>query len=97
MILFHVATQAEWQAQLTSSTFAPQGFAQEGFIHLCTKAQLAGVLDRYYKGQKGLVLLHLDDGLLMDELKYEASTNSEMFPHLYGRINKEAVVRVEEL
>ena len=70
---------------------------KDGFIHCCTPAQLAGVLKRYFKGASGLVLLHLDESKLKAELKYEPSTSDEKFPHLYGAINCDAVVRTEGL
>lgn len=67
---------------------------QEGFIHLSTKEQVAGVVERYYQNSPDLLLLHVDAERLVHELRYEQSTNNELFPHLYGPLNKDAVVAI---
>ena len=70
----------------------------EGFIHLSKKEQVAGVLQRYYKNVTELLLLHVDESKLSAELKYELATSvNEEFPHLFGRLNLDAVVEVSEI
>ena len=96
-MIHHVAILSDWQSQESKSEFFPSDYFREGFIHCCTPSQLQGVLERYFKGKTDLVLLHLDESKLKAELKYEESTNDEKFPHLYGSINREAVVKVEFL
>lgn len=96
-MIYHVVHSDEWNRQLGLSNFTPPDFQHEGFIHCCTKEQLPGVLERYYNGVSGLLLLHLDESKLSSELKYESSTNNEKFPHLFGPINREAVVKIEPI
>ena len=96
-MIHHVTTFDDWQSQKDTPEFFPADYLREGFIHCCSPSQLTGVLERYFKGKTGLVLLHLDESKLKAELKYEASTNDEKFPHLYGAINREAVMKVEKL
>ena len=70
----------------------------EGFIHLSKKEQVAGVLQRYYKNVTELLLLHVDENKLSAELKCELATSvNEEFPHLFGRLNLDAVVEVSEI
>jgi len=69
--------------------------ADEGFIHLSTAEQLPGVAGRYYAGVEDLVLLHVDPDLLVAPLVYEDVPGVGSFPHLYGPLNVDAVVRVE--
>jgi len=75
----------------------------EGFVHCSTLAQVIATANRFYRGQSGLVVLCIEEERLRVELKYEASARtrgegkSEMFPHLYGELNVDAVVRVVEL
>jgi uncharacterized protein (DUF952 family) len=92
-MIYHVTTKAAWlQAQQQGFYEAPS-LATEGFIHLSTAAQVAGVLERYYQGQTDLLLLHVDESRLTAELKYElAPSVNELFPHVYGSINLEAVI-----
>ncbi len=96
-MIYHIATSQEWNLHLTNATYEPDAFSKEGFIHCSTKAQVPGVLQRYYAGVKNLILLHIDESKLTALLKYEAATNKELFPHVFGPINKEAIVTVENL
>jgi len=95
--IFHVASEREWKDCLTNSYYKPHLYEQEGFIHCCTKDQLEGVLQRYYLGRTDLLLLHLDESQLEFTVKYEAATNNELFPHLYGMINKTAITATEKI
>ena len=79
------------------STYFPDGYKREGFIHCSTGDQIPGVLQRYYAGVSNLILLHIDEEKLTPELKYEEATNKELFPHVFGPINKDAIVKMEWL
>jgi len=58
-------------------------------------AQLKGVIERYYSGATGLLLLHIDSDLLRSELVFENTVGGEeLFPHVYGEINMDAVVQI---
>lgn len=97
-MIYHVTTNAAWQEAKQKGSYEHISLEKEGFIHNCSMAQLAGVLDRYYKGQSDLLLLHIDESLLEAELKYElAPSVNEEFPHIFGPINIGAVVKTEEL
>lgn len=96
-MIYHVATAHEWNEQHNADHFEPASFVREGFIHCCTQAQLAGVLERYYNGQTDLLLLTIDNQALKFTLKYEKATNDGLFPHLYGTINKNAITAVEKI
>ena len=94
-IIYHVVAADEWEKQESLPAYSAAGLASEGFIHLSTKEQVSGVLDRYYKNVKNLLLLHVDTNKLTHELRYEQATNNELFPHVYGPINKDAIVKIE--
>lgn len=96
-MIYHLTTLLDWESQKHKGDFTPVDYHKEGFIHCCTDDQLAGVRERYFKGKTGLVLLYLDESKLKSELKYEVSTNDEKFPHLYGAINREAIVSVQSI
>lgn len=96
-MLLHVVSQIDWNSQLHLDHYAPPDLNQEGFIHCCTESQLAGVLQRYFSGQTNLLLIYIDEKKLKAEMKYEPATNSELFPHLYGPINKDAIIKVESI
>lgn len=92
MQIHHLAALEDWERR-TSETYEPAGLATEGFIHLCTQEQLAGVVERYYRGRDGLTLLTVDTDRLTERLVWENSTGvGEQFPHVYGRLNLSALL-----
>ena len=99
-VIYHVADRQRWERSVvdgmyTASTLGTE-LADEGFIHLCTLEQLAGVAERYYRGVPDLVLLHVDESRLGAPLVHEQLGEApEAFPHLYGPLNVDAVVLVE--
>lgn len=92
-MIYHIATQSDWLNALPKGWYTPPAYATEGFIHACKAEQVNGVLDRYFKNQKGLVILHIDETILTSPHKFEfvESVNDE-FPHIFGPINIAAVV-----
>ncbi len=96
-LIYHVVSEADWSKQAGQSTYEAASLRTEGFIHFSKREQVAGVLSRYYTGVPGLLLLHVDAAKLTPDLNYEAATNNELFPHLYGPLNKDAVVQIEPL
>ena len=71
-------------------------------MHCSTIAQLTNTGARHYRGEPGLVVLCIDESRLRASLKYEspASALNEkqnpniLFPHIYGALNLDAVIRV---
>jgi uncharacterized protein (DUF952 family) len=97
-MIYHVTSSESWKQAIEQGEYIAPSLATEGFIHTSKKEQVAGVLERYYQGQTKLLLLHIDETLLTAELKYElAPSINEEFPHVFGPINVDAVLRVEEL
>jgi uncharacterized protein (DUF952 family) len=95
-MIYHIANKSLWQQAQKTGAYTPETFEVEGFIHMSTKDQVSGVLDRYYANQADLVLLFINENQVTPELKYEKATNDELFPHFYGPLNLEAVVKTYE-
>jgi uncharacterized protein (DUF952 family) len=96
-MVLHVCAAHEWQKCAGLSHYEPASYVTEKFIHCCLDYQLAGVLERYFRGQMDLYLLTIDETKLEPELLYERSIGEEKFPHVYGPINMTAIVKVEKL
>jgi uncharacterized protein (DUF952 family) len=91
--IFHIAVRAEWDAQLDSPGYRPDAFAGEGFVHCSTVEQLGPTTARHFPGRDDLVLLTLDPERLTADLRWEPSPSTgELFPHVYGAIDREAIV-----
>ena len=96
-MIYHVTTKEAWKKDEQSNSYCPGAFLTEGFIHACHLSQLEGVLQRYFTGHPDPLLLHIDESKLTSKVKEELSTGNELFPHIYGKINKDAIVRTEPL
>lgn len=95
--IYHITTKDWWAKFEGLDYYESSTLNEEKFIHLSTAEQVSGVLERYYVGQTDLVKLHIDTEMLSEELKYELATNNEYFPHLFGGLNKSAILEVEIL
>jgi uncharacterized protein (DUF952 family) len=94
-MLFHIAHSSDWNAAADSGSYSVPSLASEGFIHFSTRDQFMATAGRYYVGVADLLLLEIDDSLLdASTLRFEASTNDELFPHYYAALPTTAVVRV---
>ena len=91
--ILHVTTPEAWRRAGDTPYYEAESLASEGFIHNCRPAQLRGVLGRHFAGHRALVLLVVDPGRLTSEVREEES-HGETFPHVYGPIDRAAVVSV---
>ena len=97
-MIYHVLHKHHWQKALEQGSYEAASLATEGFIHASKANQVAGVLDRYFKGRDDLVVLHIDEHKLSSPFTYEFSASvNEEFPHIFGPVNLDAVLKVEEL
>lgn len=96
--IYHVCGAAAWDAAKEQGLYEHPSLEDEGFIHCSDERQVAGVLKRYFKGQRNLLRLEIQPGRLSSELKWEnAPSVGEAFPHIYGPVNIDAVVGIKEL
>jgi len=98
--IFHITSHADWESALAAGEYRAASLESEGFIHCSTSDQLIAVANHFYHGQRGLALLCIDTDQLGSECRYEPATEplsgaaSADFPHIYGSINVNAVVKV---
>ena len=94
-IIYHVCHKS--QLPKAGHPYIHPSLEAETFIHCATDQQVDGVLDRYFRDQSDLILLSIDEAKLSSPIKYEQSTNDELFPHIYGPINQEAIIAVHKI
>jgi uncharacterized protein (DUF952 family) len=93
--IYHVNTLKEWEAAKIKNEYKPVNFEQDGFIHCSVEKQIPGVLDRFYKGQTGLVKLKIEKEKVQRPVLFELAIDlDELFPHIYGALNLDSVVEV---
>ncbi len=60
---------------------------RDGFIHLSNRAQMQGTLDKHYKDTREVIIIEFEAAKMSEALKYEASRDGALFPHLYGPLD----------
>ncbi|MEO7530141.1 MAG: DUF952 domain-containing protein [Sediminibacterium sp.] len=96
--IYHVTNRKQWEEAQKIGHYDSDTLATEGFIHCSTEPQVAGVLERYYEGQTNLVKLKIEKSKVERPLVFElASSINEVFPHIHGALNLNAVVEVTEI
>jgi uncharacterized protein (DUF952 family) len=97
-LIYHLTTRAEWEASRTTPEHVADSLAEEGFIH-CSQdqEQMLRVANRLFAGQMGLIALAVDIERLTSPLVREPSRSGEIYPHIYGPLNTDAVVGVLSL
>lgn len=94
--IFHIAKNSDIDNYHQSDHYTCESLGSEGFIHCCEASQLAGVVSRYYEAVDDIQLITLDPDKLDAALVRENTLGgSELFPHLYGPINKAAIVEIK--
>lgn len=95
--IFHVCTEESWTAQNDSSYYTHESLSIEDFIHCSLEHQIDGVLHRYFKNIEDLLLLTIDVSKLSAKLQFDVAPNGDEFPHVYGTINKKAILNIEKI
>ena len=92
-LIVHICSVAEWRAAQSIGEYYADSLAREGFIHFSKPEQAVDTANRYYAGRGDLLLLWVNVETLTAELRWECS-HGEIYPHLYGPLNLEAVLGV---
>lgn len=93
-MLYHLVSQHTFDGQPADEPYAPASFFEEGFIHLsATPQQVAWVADRFYAEVLDLVVLMIDEALLTAPVQWDETPDGR-FPHLYGPLNRDAIVDI---
>lgn len=95
--LMHITRQEDWLKALAEGSYRADSLDSQGFIHCSSPTQVVAAANRFYRGQHGLVLLGIDSGLIQAEVRWEnLEGGKDLFPHIYGPLNLEAVSKVFE-
>ena len=96
--ILHLIDRASWDEARSKGEHLPESLASEGFIH-CSgdEEQMLRVAYRLYPGREDMLVLALDTERLEAPVKREPSRSGEIYPHIYGPLNLEAVEKVWRL
>ena len=105
-MIYHITSRLAWDEARERGDYRAESLEAEGFIHCSTREQVVPVAEKFYKGQVDLLLLVIKPERLTSDLKWESPAGGapppgvpqgDLFPHIYGPLNLEAIVRVFDL
>lgn len=103
--ILHIISRDAWESARQSAEIRAPSLDSQGFIHFSTAQQITRVADKHYHGVSGLVALIVEVSKLAAPLRWEPPDmpgeiippTAELFPHLYGPLNVDAVRAVVDL
>lgn len=105
-MIFHVVPLDDW-LRSPDRPYSPPALAEEGFIHCSPDEPTAlAVADAFYREAIGpLMVLLIDERVLDAPVRWEppeplpppGSAPGVLFPHVYGRVNRNAVAGMLEV
>jgi uncharacterized protein (DUF952 family) len=105
-MIYHAVPLAEWNAS-PDEPYAPASLAEEGFVHCSPdEAVTLAVVNAFYRtAPRPLVAVLLDETALTARCEWEAPSpvpppgvaDGTLFPHVFGPLNRDAVIRVQEI
>jgi glutathione S-transferase len=101
-LIYHIAYQHDWAEARSAGryTVSTRGvsLSEQGFIHASTAGQVADTANQFYAGEHGLIVLVINERLLEAPVRYEqVGIGGDVFPHIYGPVNIDAVLDTRPL
>jgi len=95
-MILHIIRKQDWQSAKQLGLYKNKSLEEEGFIHCSNENQVCKVADTLYKDEEDVLLLYIEEKKLKSKVVYEDLYQlDEKYPHVYGPINLDAVVKVE--
>jgi [acyl-carrier-protein] S-malonyltransferase len=95
-VIYHITRRDAWEQAAPSGSYAADSLDAEGFIHCSTHEQVAASANNHFRARHGLVLLTIDPARVQPEIRYEAASNGQLYPHIHGPLNVDAVTAVTD-
>ena len=96
-LTWHLSPEPHWAGHAGKSSYTPEHFAEEGFIH-CTDGdeRLIEVGNRYYTADpRPFLALQVDLDAVGSPAIYEDP--EQVYPHIYGELDTAAVRQVRRI
>jgi len=98
-LAYKIVSKATWDAQVEAHGCflgTPLDLS-DGFIHLSAPGQVKETAQKWFKGQRNLIMIAVDLYRVSGDVKWEPSRNNQLFPHIYGAITRESAKWIREL
>jgi uncharacterized protein (DUF952 family) len=97
-VIYHMAHSADWAAAKAGAPYAGSADdRRDGFIRFSTAEQVAESAAKHRAGQENLILVAVEAAKLGAALRWEEGRRGQAFPHLYGPLPLDAVVKTTPL
>ena len=94
LFILHITHKKDWEMALKEGAYVGETLREEGFIHCSEPQQLCKVANKLFpKAPADLELLVIDPEKVHPKIKYEEAEDGELFPHIYGPLNTDAVIK----
>lgn len=94
-MIIHCMKKATWDQRKNKEYWGQRDIEAEGFLHCSTVEYFWRVAPNFIDTKDELVLVCIDEGKLKAEVKYEDGDHcGRAYPHVYGPINHDAVIKV---
>jgi len=90
--IYLLSSKKEYQQAQKSGELVRDSLTEEGFIHASPKHQLTRIANKYYTQTPEPLVMVVDKSLITNEVKWEPATGG-LYPHIYGPLNMNAVLR----
>jgi uncharacterized protein (DUF952 family) len=96
-LAYHGTPKQYFQALDPSKPYVPADYARDGFIHTTEGREAVSiVLTTFYKASREpWVVLFIDQDRVTAPIRYDDP--AEVFPHIYGALNRDAILAVEDI
>jgi uncharacterized protein (DUF952 family) len=95
--ILHITLADRWTKAKNLGSYRSDTLATEGFIHCSTLAQVVGSANRFFTGLQDVIILVIDRDRVTSEIRDEGVDTNNLFPHIYGELNIDAVVKAVDL
>lgn len=92
--IFHITESHKWQQAKILNTYHHESLDSQGFIHASQAEQVVKTANRFFINYQNLVLLFIESEKVQAEIRYEFGEVNELFPHIFGALNIDAVYKV---
>ena len=97
-LIYHIVEATSWNRQSTSYEYSHSSLQKEGFIHASTSEQLSETIQLYCAPNISYYVLAIETSWVLSPIQWEnAPSRGSSFPHIYGPINKSAIINVSLL
>ena len=104
--IIHICERKTWLNAVGSGSYEPDSLESDGFIHCSQQDQVLDVANLFCFDWDDLVLLIINPQKVRADIRWEnpaepitleENSDPEVFPHIYGPLNLDAIFRVLDL